>query len=187
MDLQRHLQQGWQSFLQFIGPSLLVTFVFFTVTILSLGILGPVTSAGYFQSLLGAQRDGRSPEVKDLFSHMSLFLPLFFFGLVAFCIIMIGFMFLFLPGVGVAVFLTFSCLYLLPLMTDKKLGLIEGIKASWSLAVADPMGDHVIITIVYIALLSIGGSVPFLILLAQPLATFILLSFYDERTKLLTE
>ena len=55
------------------------------------------------------------------------------------------------------------------------------------MAVADPIGDHIIITIVYIALLSVGGSVPFVILLAQPLATFILLSFYEERTKLLSE
>ncbi len=187
MDLQRHLEVGWKSFLQFIGPSLLVTFVFFAVTIFSLGILGPVTSAGYFQSLLQAQRDGRTPEVKDLFAHMSLFLPLFLFGLAAFCIIVVGFMLLFLPGIGAAVFLTFACLYLLPLMTDKKLGLIEGVKHSWQMAVADPIGDHIIITIVYIALLSVGGSVPFVILLAQPLATFILLSFYEERTKLLSE
>ena len=185
MNLKSHLEQGWNSFLRFIGPALLVTFVLFVVIIFSLGILAPVTTAGYFQSLLQAQRDGRTPEVKDLFAHMSLFLPLFVFGLASFCIIMVGFMLLFLPGVGAAVFITFACLYLLPLMTDKKMGLIDGIKQSWQLAIADPIGDHVIITIVYIAILSIGGSIPFAILLAQPLATFILLSFFDERTKLL--
>lgn len=44
-----------------------------------------------------------------------------------------------------------------------------------------PVTDQAIITIVYIALLSIGGSIPFLILVAQPLAAFIALSVYEER------
>lgn len=181
MDLQKHLENGWKSFVRFIGPSLLLTFVLFVVMFLSLGILAPVTSAGYYQSLLRARREGRPPEVKDLFSHMSLFLPLFLFGLIAFIVITIGFIFLILPGLVLMLLLAFGCLYLLPLMTDQKLGLIEALKQSWDMAVQDPIADHIIITIVYVALISVGGSLPFVILLAQPLATYILLSFYDER------
>lgn len=181
MDLKVHLEKGWNNFLQFIGPALLLTFVQIVVSIFSLGILAPVTAAGYFHSLLLAQREGRTPAVKDLFSHMSLFLPLLAFGFVAFLVVAFGFMLLFLPGFAVMIFIAFSCLYLLPLMTDRKLGLIEAVKESWNMAVKDPIADHVIITIVYVAIISIGGSVPLLILLAQPLATFILLSFYDER------
>lgn len=187
MDLTHHLEKGWKNFLQFIGPVLLVTFVLYVVTLFSLGIFGPVASAGYYQALLRAQREGRTPEVKDLFSHMSLFLPLLLFGFVSFCLIMLGFVFLLLPGIAIALFLLFACMYLLPLMTDKNMGLLDGLKESWRMAVTDPVGDHIIITIVFVALLSVGGSVPFLILLAQPLATFILLSFYEERFRLLTE
>ncbi|MBM9603988.1 hypothetical protein [Desulfopila inferna] len=181
MDLKVHLEKGWGSFLQFIGPALLLTFVQIVVSIFSLGILAPVTAAGYFQSLLLAQREGRTPVVKDLFAHMSLFLPLLAFGFVSFLAVALGFVLLVLPGFGVMIFIVFACLYLLPLMTDQKLGLIDAIKESWNMAVKDPIADHIIITIVYIAIISIGGSLPLVILLAQPLATFILLSFYDER------
>lgn len=184
MDLQKHLERGWKNFIQFIGPALLITFVQIVVTIFSLGILAPVTSAGYVHSLLLAQREGRTPEVKDLFSHMSLFLPLLLFGLVAFVVVVVGFSLLVLPGFAVMLFLAFACLYLLPLMTDEKMGLMSALRESWNMAVMDPIGDHIIITIVYVAIISIGGSLPFVILLAQPLATFIILSFYRERLKL---
>ncbi len=185
MDLKMYLERGWNSFLKFIGPALLLTFVQILVTIFSLGILAPVTTAGYFQSILLALREGRTPEVKDLFAHMSLFLPLFAFGLAAFLAIALGFVLLVLPGFGMMIFLVFACLYLFPLMTDQKMGLIDAVKESWRMAVQDPIGDHIIITIVYIAILSIGGSLPFVIVLAQPLGTFILLSFYEERRKLM--
>jgi hypothetical protein len=187
MELKNHLEIGWNTFLKFIGPALLVTFVHLLVFVFSLGILGPVTSAGYFQSFLRAQREGRAPEVKDLFAHMSLFLPLLLFGFLAFCAIIIGFILLVLPGFAVMLLLVFACLYLLPLMTDKKMGLLAALQASWDMAVAQPIMDHVVIAIIYIALLSVGSSLPFVILFAQPLATFIVVSFYQERLGVLKE
>ncbi len=187
MDLQKHLEKGWKNTLDFIGPVLLVTFVLIVVSVFSFGLLAPVTTAGYFQSLLRAGREGRTPEVKDIFSEMSLFLPLLLFGIVAFFAVTLGFILLVLPGLAIAVLLTFACLYMLPLMTDQKLGLIDALKESWAMAVLDPIGDHIIMVIVYLAILSIGGSLPFVILFAQPLATFILLSFYEERRKLKLE
>jgi ABC-type multidrug transport system permease subunit len=181
MDLKKHLEKGWSNTVNFIGPVLLLTFVQFIVIFCSLGILAPVTTAGYFQSLLLAQREGRTPEIKDLFSQMSLFLPLFLFGLVVLIVVSIGFMLFVLPGFAATILLVFACMYMLPLMTDKELGLIDALKESWAMAVKDPIGDHIIIALVYMGILSIGGSIPFVILAAQPLATFILLSFYDER------
>ncbi len=181
MDLKKHLEQGWNSTVKFIGPVLLLTFVQIIVVFCSLGFLAPVTTAGYFQSLLLAQREGRTPEIRDLFSQMSLFLPLLLFGFLAFVVIALGFLLLVLPGIAMTILLVFACLYMLPLMTDRELGLIEAVKESWAMAVKDPIGDHIVITLVYIGIISVGGSLPFVILAAQPLATFILLSFYDER------
>lgn len=68
-------------------------------------------------------------------------------------------------------------------MTDQNLDIVEALKESWDMAVKDPIADHIIIVLVYIAILSIGGSLPFVILLAQPLGTFILLSFYEDRVE----
>ncbi len=181
MDLMKHLTKGWSITLNFLGPVLLLTVVQVLVTLLSLGILGPVTFAGYCQSLLQGIRDGRPPEIRDLFSQMSLFFPLFGFGLLVFIVTTIGIMLFILPGLIVIGCTIFACLYLMPLMTDRRLGLIEAVKCSWQMALQNPVADHVIILIVYVVVLSIGSSIPFLILIAQPLATFILLSVYEER------
>lgn len=187
MDLKFHLERGWKTFVQFLGPVLLTTFVLFVIAFISLGILAPVTSAGYFHSLLRAHREGRTPEIKDLFSHMSLFLPLLLFGFLALCAVSLGFVMLVLPGFVMMILLVFACLYLLPLMTDRNMGLLKALENSWNMAVAKPVADHAVIALIYVCLISIGGSLPFVILFAQPLATLIVISFYEERLKVLGE
>ena len=182
MDFKKHLERGWQNTLEFIGPVILLTFVQVLATIVSLGILGPVTAAGYMKSLLLAAREGRTPDVKDVFSEMSLFLPLLGFSLVVMIAIGIGFMFVIIPGFILSALAIFACLYMLPLMVDRRLGTIDALKSSWEMANRKPIADQAIITIIYVALLSIGGSIGgFGILVTQPLATFIVLSVYQER------
>jgi len=181
MDFKKHLEIGWQNTLKFIGPVILLTFIQVLVSIFSLGILAPVTTAGYMKSLLLAAREGRTPDVKDLFSEMSLFLPLLGFAFVIVIVIGIGFMFLILPGFILMILFVFASLYMLPLMVDRRLGVIDALKASWEMANRNPIADQIIVTIIYAAILSIGGSIPFAILLAQPLATFVILSVYQER------
>ena len=181
MDFKKHLEIGWQNTLKFIGPVILLTFIQILVSIFSLGILAPVTTAGYMKSLLLAVREGRTPDIKDLFSEMSLFLPLLGFFFVVVIAIGIGFMFLVLPGLILMVLFLFASLYMLPLMVDRRLGVIDALKASWEMANRNPIADQIIVTIIYAAILSIGGSIPFAILLAQPMATFVLLSVYQER------
>lgn len=181
MNFKVHFESAWQNTLKFIGPVLLLTLVQLIVTVLSLGILAPVTTAGYIQSLLQAQRDGRPPEIRDLFSKMSLFLPLLVFFLLVMIVTTIGFMFMVLPGFAVALFIIFATMYMIPLMTDKDRGTIEALKESWEMATREPVSDQFVIALAYLIILSIGGSVPFAILIAQPFAMFLLLSVYDER------
>lgn len=181
MDFKLHFERGWQVGTKFIGPVILLTLVQLVVSFLSLGLMAPVTMAGYMQSLLRAVREDRTPEVGDLFSHMSLFLPLFLFGLVLIVASLIGLMFFILPGLVLGLFVTFSCLYMLPLMTDKKKPIIEAIQGSWEMAKRDPISDQFIITLIAVVIYFIGGSVPLGIILAQPLATLIVLSVYEER------
>jgi uncharacterized membrane protein len=181
MDFKKHFETGWQNTLQYIGPVILLTFVQIIAIIISFGILAPVTTAGYFKSLLLAARDGRTPDIKDLFSEMRLFFPLLGLSIIIMITVGIGFMFLIIPGLLLSLFVIFASLYLIPLMIDQKMGLIDALKGSWEMAIREPIADQAIITIVYVAILSIGGSIPFAIIVAQPLATFILLSVYQER------
>jgi uncharacterized membrane protein len=181
MDFKKLFEVTWQTTLSFIGPMILLTLAYTVVIVFSLGIMAPVTTAGYMRSLLRVLREGRSPELKDLFSEMSLFLPLCLFFLLAMIAISIGFMFLVLPGFLVMGFITFAALYMIPLMLDQRLGVVDALQESWEMAVRDPLMDQVIIVIVYLAITSLGGSVPFGVLITQPFATLLILGAYEKR------
>jgi uncharacterized membrane protein len=181
MDFKEHLKTAWESTLQYIVPVILLTLVQLIVITFSLGILAPVTTAGYTQSLLLALREGREPKIGDLFSEMRLFLPLLAFGILAALVSVLGFLLLILPGFLVVAFLIFATIYMMPLMTDKKMGLLDAIKESWNMAVRKPFSDQVILMVLYLLIISIGGSIPLALVFAQPLATFFMISVYEER------
>ncbi|HID70367.1 MAG TPA: hypothetical protein EYP35_07910 [Desulfobacterales bacterium] len=181
MDFKEHLKIAWEHTLQFIVPVILLTLVQMIVITFSLGIMAPVTTAGYMQSLLLALREGREPKIGDLFSEMRLFLPLFAFGILAVLVTLLGFVLLVVPGFFVAGFLVFSTIYMIPLMTDRNMSLFDAIKESWNMALRKPLTDQFVLTVLYLLILSIGGSIPLALVFAQPLATFFVLSVYKER------
>ncbi|MDO9042712.1 MAG: hypothetical protein Q7U64_10290 [Desulfocapsaceae bacterium] len=181
MDFKEHAETAWQNTLKFIGPVLILTLVQIVVSVCSLGILAPVTIAGYMQSLLRALREGREPDVKDLFSEMRLFLPLALFGFLVMMALMLGFTMLILPGILMTAALVFGTIYMVPLMTDKEMGIMDALKESWAMATREPWTDQIILTVLYLVIMSLGGSVFVAIFFAQPLATFLVLSVYEER------
>ncbi len=180
MDFKRHIEAAWKLTLGNIVALIIMTLVMVAVSALTLGILAPVTMAGYTQSLLQLIRNKREPRVQDLFSHMNLFLPLLGFGLATFVAISIGFMLLFLPGIIVIAAIMFSCIYMLPLMTDKQLGLVDAIKESYAMARRADLVDHVVVVVIFTAISMIGSTVFIGVLFTQPLATLFLLSTYEE-------
>ena len=112
---------------------------------------------------------------------MRLFLPLFGFGILVFIAVIIGFMVFVIPGFLVIIAVSFCCLYMLPLMTDKQLGLVEAIKKSYAMAVRDNISEHIVVAILFLAISGIGGSFFIGFLFTQPLATIFLLSVYGEK------
>ncbi len=181
MDFKAHLETAWNTTLQFIVPLILLTLVQMIVIIFSFGILAPVTTAGYMQSLLLALREGREPQIGDLFTEMRLFLPLFIFGLLAMIATFIGFAMLILPGFLVVGFLVFATIYMIPLMSDKNMGLMDALKESWSMATKAPISNQIILMVLYLVIMSLGSSIAVAVLFTQPLATFLVLSVYEER------
>jgi len=183
VDFKEHLTTAWQNTLKFIGPVLILTLAHILVSVFTLGILAPVTTAGYMQSLLLALRQGREPEVKDLFSEMRLFLPLLLFGLLVTVFLFIGFTLLIVPGILITAGLIFGTIYTVPLMTDTRRGLMEALKTSWSMATREPWTDQLILTLLYLVIMSLGASVAVAVLFTLPLATFLVLSVYEERLR----
>ncbi len=183
MDLKRLLETTWNTTLSSIGPLILVTLVYAIVMGVSFGLLAPVTTAGYTRSLLTLLRDGKSPQIKDLFSEMSLFLPLTIFSVLALIAVSIGFMFLVVPGFVIIAVFAFAALYLVPLMIDKRMGILEAMQESWDMAVLEPVSDHIIVVVVYLFLTALGGSVPLGFLVTQPFATIFILCAYQYRLR----
>lgn len=180
MDFKYHIETAWNLTLRHIVALLLMTLILVSVSAITLGILTPVMLAGYTQSLLLLIREGREPRMQDLFSQMRLFLPLLLFGIAVFILSSIGFMMFFLPGVVVIFGITFFCIYMTPLMTDQNLGLINAIKESYAMSRRSDLVDHIVMVVIYLAVITVGGSIFIGVLFTQPLATLFLLSVYEE-------
>jgi membrane-anchored glycerophosphoryl diester phosphodiesterase (GDPDase) len=181
MDFKRHIENAWNLTLKHIVSLILLTLVLVAVGSITFGILAPVMMAGYTQSLLLLVRNGREPKVQDLFSHLKLFLPLLGFGIAVFVVMAIGFSMFFLPGVIITLAITFFCIYMLPLMTDKEMKVIDAVKESYAMSRRGEIMDHVVLVIIFVAITMICGTVFIGVLFTQPLATLFLLSTYEER------
>ena len=183
MEIKAHLTEAWELTLEFIAPLIVLTLVMFLVWFLSIGILVPVTFAGYIHSILLMIRQGREPKIQDLFSQLNLFLPLLGFGIIVSIITAIGFIFLIFPGFLIALIIALVCFYTIPLMLDKNLGLFAAIKESYTLAMQGKFLDHIVAVIIFIGIVAVGSSVFIGSLFTQPLATIFLLSVYEEKIR----
>ena len=183
MDFKNYLETSWKLTLQYIVPLVILTLALFGLIIFTMGILGPVGMAGYFQSILLMLRDEREPKLQDLFSQMNLFLPLLGFGVLVFIATFLGFVLLFIPGILVILGVSYTCIYMLPLMTDQQLGLIEAIKRSYAISMKGPVADHCVMIILFLGILMIGNAVFIGALFTQPLATIFLLLIYNDKIK----
>jgi hypothetical protein len=181
MDFKFHLERAWTTTLKYLGPLILITLAAGVIGFISIGILAPVVLAGYMQSILLMIRSGREPQMQDIFSEMRLFLPLLGFGLAASILITIGFSLFFLPGLVVVFGITYVCLYMIPLMTDRNFGLTDAIKESFEMVKGSDAMDHVITAILFVSISAIGSSVFVGWLFTQPIATIFLLSVYEEK------
>ncbi|MDA8141041.1 MAG: hypothetical protein M0036_20530 [Desulfobacteraceae bacterium] len=182
MDFKKHLENAWRLTLKHLTSLILMTLVMFVVSAATLGILSPVMLAGYCQAIIEMIRDGREPKISDLFSQFHLFLPLLFFSLIVAVAILIGFTLLVLPGIAMVCVVVFGCLYMLPLITDQKMGILEALKKSWEMAIKENLPDHMVVVILIIGLTAMGSSVFIGTLFTQPFTTVFVLSIYLERT-----
>lgn len=180
MNFKYHLEVAWKLTLANIVTLILMTLAMFVVSMITLGVLAPVTMAGYIHSILLLVRENREPKVQDIFLQMRLFLPLLLFGIAVFIITLIGLMLLFLPGVAFALAVSFCCLYMLPLMTDRKMGVVDAVKKSFAMVTQGKQVDHILVFILFVGISAVGSSIFIGTLFTQPLATLFLMSIYND-------
>lgn len=183
MDFKQLIERSFNLTLENIVALILLSLLLVAISTLSLGLLAPVASAGYMHALIRMVREGREPRMQDVFSHMHLFLPLLGFGILATIVILIGYALLVLPGILLAIGITYTCLYMLPLMTDKKLPLVDAIKESFRMTTTGSLADNIIVAVLFIGVVTIGGSTLIGTLLTQPFATVFLAVVYEEKVR----
>ena len=159
---------------------IIMTLVFVGASVMSLGILVPVMLAGYTQSMLNMIRTGKEPGPRDLFSQMHLFLPLLLFSLLLVVAIAIGLLLFVIPGLILIIAATFFLIYMVPLMVDQDMGLLEAAKESIRLVGQTSFLDHLIVVIIYSVIQSLGGSTLLGTLITIPISTIFLVIAYDS-------
>ncbi len=183
MDFKQLIERSFNLTLKHIVALILLTLLLVAISTLSLGLLAPVASAGYMHAMIRMVREEREPRMQDIFTHMNLFLPLLGFGILSTVVILIGYALLVLPGILLAVGITYTCLYMLPLMTDKKLPLVDAIKESFQMTTTGSLTDNIIIAVLFIGVVTIGGSTLIGTLLTQPFASVFLAVVYEEKIR----
>jgi len=183
MDFKKHLELAWNLTLKHIAPLIFMTLLMLIVSFLTLGVLFPVTLAGFTYSLLLMVKEGREPKIQDIFSQMKLFFPLLGFTILVVILVFIGFMMFFLPGIFIMLAISFCCIYMIPLMVDQNMGLIDAVKKSYAMAFHGEIVDHIVVVLLFIGINAIGNSIFIGTLFTQPFATIFLISVYHEKLK----
>ena len=149
MDFKHHLETAWKTLLDHIASLLILTLATVATAFFSLGILAPVAFAGYVHAIVRLLQEGREPKPEDVFSQMRLFLPLFFFGVAVFAGAMLGFALLFIPGVLFLIAVSFCCMYVIPLMVERDLGLVDAVMESYDMVTKDGVSNHIVTLIIF--------------------------------------
>ncbi len=183
MDFKQLIEKSFNLTLKNIVALILLTVLLIAISTLSLGLLAPVASAGYLHAMIRMVRESREPRMQDIFSHLNLFLPLLGFGILATVVIFLGYALLILPGILLAVGITYTCLYMLPLMTDKKMPIVDAVKESYRMATTGSLTDNIIVAVLFMGVVAIGGSTLIGTLLTQPFATVFLAVVYEEKIR----
>ncbi len=181
MNFKHHLERAWRLTIDNLVPLVLMTLVMVVVSGLTLGILALVTLAGYTKAILLMVRTGREPKIADIFSEMRLFLPLLGYSIVVVIVTSIGFALLFIPGIILACAIAWASLYMLPLMVDRGMGVVEAFKESFRIVSSrDDIMDHIVLLILLVGISAVGSSVFIGWLFTQPFAMILLVSAYEE-------
>lgn len=182
IDFTQHAETAWTLTRRHLFPLVLLTLVTATIGTLSLGLFAPAAMAGYTNSVLRMVREGRAPDLRDVFSQTQLALPLLGLSLVCLLLVLLGYAVLVIPGLAVYLAIFYCCLYVIPLMIDRGLSVTAAVKTSYRMATAPPLLDNILVATVVVGLMGIGGAIFIGWLFTQPLATVFLISVYDRKT-----
>ena len=152
IDIGFALKHGWRLFFKDIVPLLLGTLIATALSIVTIGILAGPLFAGLYAMVVSRVRDGRPPEVGDIFSCMDRFWS--YFGAAIVLVLTIGIASITIIG---GVLLATIWIYAFPLMVDRGMGFWDALGVSYHMVVDGGFWEHLVLIVIFALLNSIGG------------------------------
>ena len=182
MDFGKLFSSSWDTFI-----SQIVNVIVFTVVaaLLSLTIvLIPSVAVGYTKGFLALVRDGKKPELSELWSNFDKYLDTLLLLIVGGLLVSIGFCLLVIPGI---ILMTWW-MYAIFLLVDKDLGFWEAMETSRKIVVQTGFINNLAVLLISCILNSIGGSAAGLgVLLTGPFSMILLTYAYIENSAALKQ
>jgi len=151
IDLGRVVRDAGRRFLDDVVPLVLATLVALALSIVTLGVLAGPLYAGLLNMVIRRAKEGRRPEVGDVFSCMDRFWS--FLGAAVVLVLTIGLASITIVG---GILLGAIWLYVFPLMIDRRIGLWEAMRTSKDMVVRAGFWEHVALVILLAAVNALG-------------------------------
>jgi hypothetical protein len=153
IDIGLALRQAARLFVKDLAPLLIAALIAGVLSVVTLGILAGPLLAGLYGMVIGRVRDGRRPEVGDVFSGLERFWSYAVAALVL--LLLIGLASVTIVG-GFA--LATIWLFVFPLMVDRGLSLGEAMKTSKDMVLAAGFWEHLALVVVLFVIASVANG-----------------------------
>jgi hypothetical protein len=161
IDIGLALKQAARLFVKDLAPLLIAALIAGALGVLTLGILAGPLFAGLYGMVIGRVRDGRQPEVGDVFSGLERFWS--YAGAALVLVVLVALASITIVG---GFLLATIWLYVFPLMVDRGLGMGEAMKQSKDLVMRAGFWEHLALVLVLFVIVSVANGA--LAILAAP-------------------
>jgi hypothetical protein len=161
IDIGLALRQAARLFVKDLAPLLIAGLIAGVLSVVTLGVLAGPLLAGLYGMVIGRVRDGRRPEVSDVFSGLERFWAYASAALVL--VVLIGLASLTIVG-GFA--LATIWLFVFPLMVDRGLSMGDAMKASRQMVMRAGFWEHLALVVVFFVIVAVANGA--LAILAGP-------------------
>ncbi len=171
LDVGGAIKQAWRLFVKDLGPLLIAGLITVALSVLTLGVLAGPLTAGLYGMVAGRVREGRQPEVGQVFDELDRFWS--FFGAALVLVVLIGLAMLTIVG---GFLLATIWLYVFPLMVDRGMGLGEAMKASKDMVLENGFWEHLALVLILAVIASIANGA--LAIIATPFVVVTIAASY---------
>ena len=161
LDVGLALKQAARLFVKDLAPLLIAALIAGALSVLTLGVLAGPLFAGLYGMVIGRVRDGKEPDVGDIFEGFDRFWS--FAGAALVLVVLVGLASVTIVG---GFLLATIWLYVFPLMVDRGIGLGEAMKQSKDLVMRRGFWEHLALVLVLFVIISVANGA--LAILAAP-------------------